>query len=207
MEKQLNFLVNKVIRGCFPGADFSLSRTWMLHHMVLIVERKMKRLYVICRKKNTREFSYRWFRRGTPGRTPTRGGGEGGRPSTSWFLLVRPSAPAASAHYGLFSWRGSLCAHRDGTEAPISSSQYQAEGKTHTPKLSAAVSHGAGSRCLCAVTAGSGAAEEEEEVGGGRRRRGKEEGGRDARVGLSLEAGKFHFFISFFYVVLSHLGY
>lgn len=49
----------------------------------------------------------------------------------------------------------------------------------NTPKLSVAVSHGAGSRCEgacgrcpCAVTAGGGAAGEEE-VGGGRRRRGR----------------------------------
>ena len=181
----------------------------------------MKRLDVICRKKKKKdasEFSYRWLRRGTPGRTPTRGGGGGG-PSTSWFLLVRPSAPAASAHSGLFSWRGSLCAHRVGTEAPISSSQYQAEGeKKHTQALCCGVTRSREPvwRCVWPVSvccdggqrSGSPEEEEEEEVGGGRRRgrRGRRREGGMPGLGWVQKLESFIILISFFHVVLSHFG-
>ena len=140
----------------------------------------MKRLDVICRKKKKKKM-HQSFLTGDFGGEHRAGRRqeeeeEGDRQlhGSSWSdraLLQPPLTLGCSAGED-------HCAHTESApRLPSVVLNTRRRGKKNTPKLSAAVSHGAGSRCEgacgrcpCAVTAGSGAALR-------RRRRREEEGG------------------------------
>ena len=193
------------MRGCFPGADFGLSQTLLLHHMVLSVERKMKRLDVICRKKKKK--MHQSFLTGDFGGEHRAGRRqeeeeEGDRQlhGSSWSdraLLQPPLTLGCSAGED-------HCAHTE--SAPrlpsVVLNTRRREKKTHPSSLLRChTEQGAGVKVRVAgvrvlwrraaerLSGGGGGG------GGGRRKEeGEEEGGRDARVGLSSEAGEFHYF-------------